>query len=91
MLKYALYIIHNIYFSAHKPMMSSNKGNDSKSKGFGFSGFQVKSRSERSNALPPPPNSALSKQGYSTMTAITNNALSASWGIPKKRSKTEEE
>lgn len=74
-----------------KLIMSSNKGNDSKSKGFGFSGFQVKSRSERSNALPPPPNSALSKQGYSTMTAITNNALSASWGIPKKRSKTEEE
>ncbi|KAG8268476.1 ATP-dependent RNA helicase ddx42 [Homalodisca vitripennis] len=71
--------------------MSSNRGGDNKPKGFGFSGFQVKSRSERANALPPPPNSALSKQGYSTMTAITNNALSASWGIPKKRSKTEEE
>lgn len=71
--------------------MSYHKGGDGQPRGFGFSGFQVRSRSERANALPPPPNSALSKQGYSTMTAITQNALSATWGIPKKRSKTEEE
>lgn len=71
--------------------MSYHKGGDGQPRGFGFSGFQVRSRSERANALPPPPNSAISKQGYSTMTAITQNALSATWGIPKKRSKTEEE
>uniref|UniRef100_A0A1B6DVF6 Uncharacterized protein n=1 Tax=Clastoptera arizonana TaxID=38151 RepID=A0A1B6DVF6_9HEMI len=71
--------------------MSYHSGGDGKPKGFGITGFQLKSRSERSNAIPPPPNSALSKQGYSTMSAITQNALSASWGIPKKRSKTEEE
>ncbi|KAL1137792.1 hypothetical protein AAG570_009488 [Ranatra chinensis] len=71
--------------------MSYHRGGDGKPRGFGFGGFQMMSRAERAAALPPPPNSAFSKQGYSTMTAITENALSATWGIPKKRSKTEEE
>ncbi|KAK9501901.1 hypothetical protein O3M35_012537 [Rhynocoris fuscipes] len=71
--------------------MSYHRGGDGKPKGFGFGGFQLMSKSERAAALPPPPSAALSKQGYSTMTSITENALSASWGIPKKRSKTEEE
>ncbi|RZF44423.1 hypothetical protein LSTR_LSTR017239 [Laodelphax striatellus] len=57
--------------------------------GFQFAGFQLKGGPK---ALPPPPpTAALSKQGYSTMSSITQNALSASWGVPKKRSKTEEE
>uniref|UniRef100_A0A069DW43 RNA helicase n=1 Tax=Panstrongylus megistus TaxID=65343 RepID=A0A069DW43_9HEMI len=71
--------------------MSYHRGGDGKPRGFGFGGFQLMSKSERAAALPPPPSAALSKQGYSTMTSITENALSASWGIPKKRSKTEEE
>lgn len=53
--------------------------------------YSAMSRSERAAAIPPPPNASLSKQGYHTMSSITENALSASWGIPKKRSKTEEE
>lgn len=72
--------------------MSYHRGSGSKPKGFGFTGFQM-SGTKRSgtNVPPPPPNSTLSKQGYHTMNAITENALSACWGMPKKRSKTEEE
>ncbi|XP_070148807.1 ATP-dependent RNA helicase DDX42 [Polyergus mexicanus] len=72
--------------------MSYHRGSGNKPKGFGFAGFQM-SGTKRSgtNIPPPPPNSTLSKQGYHTMNAITENALSACWGMPKKRSKTEEE
>lgn len=63
--------------------------------GFNFSGFSFKSSSDRSRAgaaIPPPAASVgLSKHGYSTMSAITNTALSASWSVPKKRTRTEEE
>lgn len=70
--------------------MSYNKG--SSSSGFGFSGFKMNARtSSRTVAIPPPPTAAISKQGYSTMSAITSNALSTTWGVPKKRAKTEEE
>ncbi|XP_014485169.1 PREDICTED: ATP-dependent RNA helicase DDX42 [Dinoponera quadriceps] len=72
--------------------MSYHKGGGNKPKGFGFAGFQMAgTKRSGTNIPPPPPNSALSKQGYHTMSAITENALSASWGMPKKRSKTEEE
>lgn len=70
--------------------MSFHRSNEGKSKGFGFSGFQLK-RDSKSNQLPPPPTSAISKHGYSTMTAISQNALAASYGLPRKRPKTEEE
>lgn len=69
--------------------MSFSRGGDGKPRGFGFSGFQLKR--ERSSQLPPPPSSAISKHGYSTMSAISQNALAASYGLPRKRSKTEEE
>ncbi|XP_066139521.1 ATP-dependent RNA helicase DDX42 [Euwallacea fornicatus] len=40
----------------------------------------------------PPPSSGLSKQGYSTMTAISQNAITASWGTgSRKRAVTEDE
>ncbi|XP_032673040.1 ATP-dependent RNA helicase DDX42 isoform X2 [Odontomachus brunneus] len=72
--------------------MSYQRGGNNKPKGFGFAGFQMAgTKRSGTNIPPPPPNSALSKQGYHTMSAITENALSASWGMPKKRSKTEEE
>ncbi|EFN83169.1 ATP-dependent RNA helicase DDX42 [Harpegnathos saltator] len=72
--------------------MSYHRGGGNKPKGFGFAGFQMAgTKRSGTNIPPPPPNSALSKQGYHTMSAITENALSASWGMPKKRSKTEEE
>ncbi|KAG5899771.1 hypothetical protein JTB14_006106 [Gonioctena quinquepunctata] len=46
---------------------------------------------KRHNAVPPP-NSAVSKQGYSTMNAISQNALSAAWGgTSRKRAATEDE
>lgn len=67
--------------------MSSKKG-----QGFGFSGFQFQPKPKRvNNAIPPPPSSGVSKQGYSTMTAISQNALAATLGVPRKRAKTEEE
>ncbi|XP_050310964.1 ATP-dependent RNA helicase DDX42 [Anthonomus grandis grandis] len=44
------------------------------------------------NTVVPPPTSGLSKQGYSTMTAISQNAITASWGTgSRKRAVTEDE
>lgn len=62
------------------------------SRGFGFSGFQFPNkRTASNNAVPPPPSSGVSKQGYSTMNAISQTALAASWALPRKRAKTEDE
>lgn len=64
----------------------------SSKKSFGFSGFQLPAKPKRiNNAIPPPPSTGVSKQGYSTMNAISQNALAAQWGMPRKRAKTEEE
>lgn len=64
----------------------------SSKKSFGFSSFQLPAKPKRvNNAIPPPPSSGVSKQGYSTMNAISQNALAAQWGMPRKRAKTEEE
>ncbi|XP_063974546.1 ATP-dependent RNA helicase DDX42 [Diachasmimorpha longicaudata] len=72
--------------------MSYHRGGGSKPKGFGFTGFQMSGTKRAGVTIPPPTtNSSLSKQGYHTMNSITENALSACWGMPKKRSKTEEE
>ncbi|KAL4702621.1 hypothetical protein ACJJTC_013042 [Scirpophaga incertulas] len=83
--------------------MSFNSGG-SGGKGFGFAGFSMPKRNPSNislHAVPPPttpmhavppPTSGLSKQGYSTMTAITQNAVTGNWGsLGKKRSKTEDE
>ncbi|CAB3227329.1 unnamed protein product [Arctia plantaginis] len=83
--------------------MSYNSGGSS-SKGFGFAGFTMPKRnpsnvslhavpppSSQMNAVPPP-TTGLSKQGYSTMNSITQNAVTGNWGtLGKKRSKTEDE
>lgn len=75
--------------------MSYNSGRGSKSTGgFGFAGFQMPKRQPSAASLHavPPPSTGLSKQGYSTMTSITQNALTANWGgVGRKRSKTEDE
>ena len=72
--------------------MSYHREGGNKAKGFGFSGFQMTGTKRSGVNIPPPtPNANLSKQGYHTMGSITENALTACWGIPKKRSKTEEE
>lgn len=48
--------------------------------------------SARHNSTIPAPSSGLSKQGYSTMTAISQNALTSSWGTgARKRAVTEDE
>lgn len=78
--------------------------NSSGGKGFGFSGFTMPKRNPSNvslHAVPPPPsqmnavpppNPGLSKQGYSTMNAITQNAIGGNWGtLGKKRAKTEDE
>lgn len=59
-------------------------------KGFGFSGFSLK---KQDHQPPPPPSAALSKHGYHTLTAISQNAIagSFSYGQPRKRPKTEDE
>ncbi|CAH0585445.1 unnamed protein product [Chrysodeixis includens] len=83
--------------------MSYNSGG-SGSKGFGFAGFTMPKRNPSNvslHAVPPPttpmhavppPTTGLSKQGYSTMSSITQNAVTGNWGsLGKKRSKTEDE
>lgn len=84
--------------------MSYNSGGNS-GKGINYAGFAMPKRNPSNislNAVPPPPsqsmhavpppNTGLSKQGYSTMDAITQNALTGHWGsIGKKRSRTEDE
>ncbi|XP_075978370.1 ATP-dependent RNA helicase DDX42 [Anticarsia gemmatalis] len=83
--------------------MSYNSGG-SGSKGFGFAGFTMPKRNPSNvslHAVPPPtatmnavppPSTGLSKQGYSTMNSITQNAVTGNWGsLGKKRSKTEDE
>lgn len=65
--------------------MSYNRG-----RGFGFSGFSFSKKTEQP---PPPPNATLSKHGYHTMTAISQNALSGGYGYgqPRKRPRSEDE
>lgn len=56
-----------------------------------FNYADIHSNTKRHNAVPPP-SSGLSKQGYSTMNAISQNALSAAWGgTSRKRAATEDE
>ncbi|KAF7994572.1 hypothetical protein HCN44_004044 [Aphidius gifuensis] len=71
-------------------MSYNQRGGGNKPKGFTF---QISSNKRAGANIPPPPslNPSLSRQGYHTMNAITENAISATWGIPKKRTKTEEE
>ncbi|XP_071512810.1 ATP-dependent RNA helicase DDX42 [Panulirus ornatus] len=65
--------------------MSYNRG-----RGFGFGGFSFAKKQE---AIPPPPNATLSKHGYHTMTAISQNAISGTcgYGQPRKRPRDEDE
>ncbi|KAI4456269.1 rna helicase [Holotrichia oblita] len=58
---------------------------------FNYTGFQFNRSKGSHNAVPPPPSSGVSKQGYSTMNAISQNALSAAWGGSRKRAITEDE
>ncbi|XP_047500609.1 ATP-dependent RNA helicase DDX42-like isoform X1 [Penaeus chinensis] len=65
--------------------MSYNRG-----RGFGFGGFSFNKKQE---TTPPPPNATLSKHGYHTMTAISQNAISGGcgYGQPRKRPRDEDE
>ncbi|XP_022916705.2 ATP-dependent RNA helicase DDX42 [Onthophagus taurus] len=58
---------------------------------FNYTGFQMGKSKGSHNAVPPPPSSGVSKQGYSTMNAISQNAMSAAWGGSRKRAVTEDE
>lgn len=65
--------------------MSYNRG-----RGFGFGGFSI---AKKQDITPPPPNATLSKHGYHTMTAISQNAISGGcgYGTPRKRPRDEDE
>ncbi|CAL1266623.1 unnamed protein product [Larinioides sclopetarius] len=71
-----------------------HKGGDGKPRGFGFGGFSLGSKKQDNSghslsAMPPP--NMVNKHGYTGLQAITQNALDATYGIPRKRPKTEEE
>ena len=65
--------------------MSYNRG-----RGFGFGGFSI---AKKQDITPPPPNATLSKHGYHTMTAISQNAITGGcgYGQPRKRPRDEDE
>lgn len=80
--------------------MSYNRSGSGLSKGFGFPGFVLpkKDSPHAGAAIPPPPQfrssgPGLSKQGYSTMNAISQTAMVAqsNWASMKKRARTEDE
>nr|CAI5824222.1 unnamed protein product [Callosobruchus analis] len=59
--------------------------------GGAFNYANIHQNTKRHNAVPPP-TVGVSKQGYSTMNAISQNALSAAWGgCSRKRAATEDE
>ncbi|XP_015922773.1 ATP-dependent RNA helicase DDX42 [Parasteatoda tepidariorum] len=71
-----------------------HKGGDGKPRGFGFGGFSLGGKKQDQpvhslSAMPPPP--MVNKHGYTGLQAITQTALDATYGIPRKRPKTEEE
>ena len=59
--------------------------------GYDFNSFKYNKSKGSHNAVPPPPSTGVNKQGYSTMNAISQNALSAAWGGSRKRAVTEDE
>lgn len=88
---YILHFYANITYFVDTAEGSKCQNNMS---GFNYSGFQMKGRGSGGgshNAVPPPPSTGISKQGYSTMNAISQNALSAAWGGSRKRAVTEDE
>lgn len=70
--------------------MNNDRTNEKISFSFNYGG-QASSSSSRSMNIPPPTNSGLNRQGYSTLNAINHSAITTTWGVPKKRAKTEEE
>ncbi|GFY76793.1 ATP-dependent RNA helicase DDX42 [Trichonephila inaurata madagascariensis] len=73
-----------------------HKGGDGKPRGFGFGGFSLGNSKKQDassghslSAMPPP--TMVNKHGYTGLQAITQTALDATYGIPRKRPKTEEE
>ncbi|XP_013789257.1 ATP-dependent RNA helicase DDX42-like [Limulus polyphemus] len=77
-----------------------HKGGDGRPRGFGFGSFTLGGKkpepqlnqspleSHSLSAVPPP---MVNKHGYAGLQAITQNAMAASFGLPRKRPKTEEE
>lgn len=76
-----------------------HKGGDGKPRGFGFGGFQLATKksdpqlgeSALSDPSTTPQLPVVNRHGYVGLTTITQNAMDASFGLPRKRPKTEEE
>lgn len=76
-----------------------NRGRDSHSRGFGFTGFPLTGRNQSSSggaAIPPPPSMRtnsipVNSKGYAGLQAITQNAIHSGFEAPHRRPKTEEE
>lgn len=73
-----------------------HKGGDGRPRGFGFEGFSLPGKKTDQqlgqsalHCVPPPP--MLNKHGYTGLQTITQNAIDATYGLPRKRPKTEEE
>lgn len=63
-----------------------HKGGDGKPRGFGFGGFAIAQKKPDSNVP-----SGITKHGYTAMNTISQNAMAATYGMPRKRPKNEEE
>uniref|UniRef100_T1IT60 ATP-dependent RNA helicase DDX42 n=1 Tax=Strigamia maritima TaxID=126957 RepID=T1IT60_STRMM len=70
-----------------------HKGGDGKPRGFGFGGFSLSNKKSDSNLGPSAfgGTSGVTKHGYTAMSTISQNAMAASFGMPCKRPKNEEE
>lgn len=73
-----------------------HKGGDGRPRGFGFGGFSIAANkrsdnSDESRAPPPGIPTGMTKHGYTAMSTISQNAMAASFGMPRKRPKNEEE
>lgn len=73
-----------------------HKGGDGKPRGFGFGGFSLATKKQEtplgeSALAEAQPKLPVNRQGYVGLQAITQNAVDASYGYPRKRPKTEEE
>lgn len=71
-----------LWYAENSRVHTMHNGNDNKANDKISFSFNSGARST---------NAGLSKQGYSTLNAINHSAITTTWGVPKKRAKTEEE
>lgn len=68
-----------------------HKGGDGRPRGFGFGGFAISAKRPDPSGSVGHHAPGITKHGYTAMSAISQNAMAATYGMPRKRPKNEEE